>query len=143
MKAVPRRPRDPREITHDASDLWFNALHGDAAEVANVIRSVPDGAVNHRGVRQWTCLFAAATRGHVEVARLLLEHGADPELEMEQGWRALMTAAQQGFAPIVQLLLKLAIAHLLEDVSVSRLIDFERFTAMGADNFMHESLAFD
>ena len=106
MKAVPRRPRDPREITHDASDLWFNALHGDAAEVANVIRSVPDGAVNHRGVRQWTCLFAAATRGHVEVARLLLEHGADPELEMEQGWRALMTAAQQGFAPIVQLLLE-------------------------------------
>jgi hypothetical protein len=42
----------------------------------------------------------------------------------------------------VQLLLKLAIAHLLEDVSVARFIDFERFAAMGADDFMHGSLAF-
>jgi hypothetical protein len=43
----------------------------------------------------------------------------------------------------VQLLLKLTIAHLLENVSVARLIDFERFTAMGADDFMHRRLAFD
>jgi hypothetical protein len=37
----------------------------------------------------------------------------------------------------VQLLLKLAIAHLLEDVGVPRFVDLEGFAAVGADDFMH------
>jgi hypothetical protein len=37
----------------------------------------------------------------------------------------------------VQLFFKIAIAHLLEDVGVPRLVDLEGFVAMGADNFMH------
>jgi hypothetical protein len=37
----------------------------------------------------------------------------------------------------VQLLLKLTIAHLLEDVGIPRLVDLEGFAAVGADDFVH------
>jgi hypothetical protein len=37
----------------------------------------------------------------------------------------------------VQLLFKIAIAHLLEDVGVPRLVDLEGFVAVGADDFVH------
>jgi hypothetical protein len=38
---------------------------------------------------------------------------------------------------LVQLLLELAITHLLEDVGVPRLVDLEGFVAVGADDFVH------
>ena len=37
----------------------------------------------------------------------------------------------------MQLLVKIAIAHLLEDVGVPRFVDLEGFAAVGADDFMH------
>ena len=39
--------------------------------------------------------------------------------------------------PLVRLLFKLAIAHLLEDVGIPHLVDLEGFAAMGADDFVH------
>ena len=41
------------------------------------------------------------------------------------------------FEALVQLLLKLAITHLLEDVGIPRLVDLEGFAAVGADDFVH------
>jgi hypothetical protein len=38
---------------------------------------------------------------------------------------------------LVQLLLKRAIAHLLEDVGIPSLVDLEGFAAVGADDFVH------
>jgi hypothetical protein len=37
----------------------------------------------------------------------------------------------------VQLFVKIAIAHLLEDVGVPRFVDLEGFAAVWADDFMH------
>ena len=39
--------------------------------------------------------------------------------------------------PLTRLLLQLAIAHLLEDVGIPRLVDLEGFAAVGADDFVH------
>ena len=39
-------------------------------------------------------------------------------------------------------LLKLAIAHLLEDVGMPRLVDLEGFAAVGADDFVHGEWTF-
>jgi hypothetical protein len=39
--------------------------------------------------------------------------------------------------PLVQLLFKVGIAQLLEDVGVPRLVDLEGFVAVGADDFVH------
>ena len=41
------------------------------------------------------------------------------------------------FKPFMQLLLERAVAHLLEDICVPRLVDLEGFVAVGADDFVH------
>jgi hypothetical protein len=44
--------------------------------------------------------------------------------------------------PLVQLLLELAITHLLQDVCVPGLINLECLTAVRADDFMHSLFTF-
>jgi hypothetical protein len=44
--------------------------------------------------------------------------------------------------PLVQRAVKLAIAHLLENIGVPSLVDLESFVAVGAGNFMHGCGAF-
>lgn len=39
--------------------------------------------------------------------------------------------------PFVQLLLKRAVAHLLQDVRIAGLVNLEGFVAVGADDFIH------
>ena len=80
----------------DAEDVWYNAVYGDVEEVERCLRAAPAGSVNHIGVKGWTPLYAAATRGHSEVVELLLQHKADPEVSADDSWRPLMTAAQEG-----------------------------------------------
>ena len=53
-----------------------------------------------------------------------------------QGNRALLFPLGQR-QPLVQLLVKIAIAHLLEDVGLPGFVDLEGFAAVGADDFMH------
>jgi ankyrin repeat protein len=43
--------------------------------------------VNGRGDGGFTALHSAAQNGHVELVRLLLERGADPDLALEDGRR--------------------------------------------------------
>ncbi len=57
------------------------------------------------------------------------------DIGLGQSNRALLFPLGQ-LQPIVQLLFKIAIAHLLEDVGVPRLIDLEGFVAVGADDFV-------
>ena len=57
-------------------------------------------------------------------------------LRLGQGNRVALFPIGQ-FEALVQSLLKLAIAHLLEDVGIPRLVDLEGFAAVGADDFVH------
>jgi len=41
------------------------------------------------------------------------------------------------FKPLMQLLLKSAVANLLQDIGVASFVDFEGFVAVGADDFVH------
>lgn len=73
-----------------------------------VQRLVASGAdLNPTG---WTPLhYAVLTSSHpssMEIAKLLLKHGADPELRAPNGRTALMLAAQAGKAEFAKLLLK-------------------------------------
>ena len=42
----------------------------------------------------------------------------------------------------MQLLHKLAVTHLREDVGIPRLVNLEGFAAVGADDFVHGELGF-
>ena len=66
--------------THDDSEsgiskaLIRSARHG---ELDNVILLLNEGAdIDERNVDGWTALFAAASNGHVEIVRLLLDRGS-------------------------------------------------------------------
>ncbi len=51
-----------------------------------------------------TPLFVACQKGHVDVARLLLDKGADVNRALENGATPLSVAKSQGHAAIVALL---------------------------------------
>ena len=60
-------------------------------------RDVPSGG---------TALMLAAARGYIDVVRLLLSHGADPNLADEGGGTALIYTVWKGHTEIVRVLLE-------------------------------------
>ena len=53
-----------------------------------------------------TALMWVATKGHIDIAKLLINHGADVNAKAKYGVTALMGAANDGKTQIVELLLK-------------------------------------
>ncbi|KAK4694486.1 hypothetical protein P7C71_g3110, partial [Lecanoromycetidae sp. Uapishka_2] len=60
-------------------------------------------ATNHRGK---TALHLAAENDQVSLVKLLLEHGAAPQVRSDGGWTALHNAADKGHLGVVSLLLQ-------------------------------------
>ena len=67
-------------------------------------------------------LFLLVLKGHVDVARFLLEHGSSPDVTMSDSVTALMFASKGGFTELVKLL--------LEAGADPNLVSKDGFTAM-------------
>jgi hypothetical protein len=80
--------RDPSIAT---DSLFTAAMCGDVAEVEKRLARDPQGALRKGGARQWTAL-AYVTYGRLDatnavtIARRLLEAGADPNFQFDDGW---------------------------------------------------------
>ena len=80
--------RDPTIATEN---LFTAALCGEVAEVERYLARDPEAARRAGGARNWTAL-AYVTYGRldpvhaVEIARLLLAAGADPDFQFDDGW---------------------------------------------------------
>ena len=85
----------------DESALMIAALKGEVDLVRKLIAR--DADVNKPG---WAPLHYAATGGHLEVMRLLLEHHAFIDAESPNKTTPLMMAAQYGSREAVKLLLE-------------------------------------
>lgn len=67
-----------------------------------------------RDNKPFSLLFGPAMHNNGSILRLLLEHGADPNVQDEQGWTALMIAAEHGNTDAVNALLQ---AHANPDIT--------------------------
>lgn len=80
--------------------FWDDAAEGRYEKVLRHIKRGID--INARNPAGGTALMIAAKRGHLPVVRALLNAGADPNIALhEVAYRALHTAAQEGFDQIV------------------------------------------
>lgn len=96
----PKTDFDPRN-GQDETPLMLASLRGDLALAKALIEKSAD--VNKPG---WAPLHYAATNGHVEVMRVLLEHHAYIDADSPNGTTPLMMAAHYGTPGAVKLLLE-------------------------------------
>jgi ankyrin repeat protein len=103
----------------DESPLMLAALQGQLALCSQLIAKGAD--VNKTG---WTPLHYAATHGHLDVMRLLLENFAYIDAASPNGSTPLMMAAQYGTDDAVKLLLDEGADPLLKNQKSLTAIDF-------------------
>eukprot|EP00929_Paragymnodinium_shiwhaense_P027830 TRINITY_DN16250_c0_g1_i2.p1 TRINITY_DN16250_c0_g1~~TRINITY_DN16250_c0_g1_i2.p1 ORF type:complete len:593 (+),score=88.59 TRINITY_DN16250_c0_g1_i2:77-1780(+) len=101
-----RRPRVLRACCEDMDLALLSAVAlGDVAAVRRMAASVQD--VNARfGPDGVSALLVASEAGHAEVARALLDEGADVGVKTAVGCTPLVAAAAHGHLPVVRLLLE-------------------------------------
>src|SRR5688500_5291600 len=93
--AVPRKlVAVPNAATRE---LWRIAENGAIAELEDVL---PQADINARNEHGMTALMRAAYHGRVQMLRVLLDHGADPNISRNDNFTALSLAAFFGHAEI-------------------------------------------
>jgi len=108
-----------REVLRGRPDLTIRNRYGGVAiipaaerghvDVVRELLATTAIAVDHVNDLGWTALLEAVIlgdggRAHVEIVRLLLQHGADPSLPDRDGVTALEHARRKGHAEMVALL---------------------------------------
>jgi ankyrin repeat protein len=85
-------------------ELRRAAIKGDYERVKEFLKR---GANVHYRRGGWTVLMFAAREGHVDIVRLLLDHGADANVtsESRDGATPLTIAAEHGHVEVIKLLL--------------------------------------
>ncbi|PPK88710.1 beta-lactamase regulating signal transducer with metallopeptidase domain [Neolewinella xylanilytica] len=87
----------------DAFSLLMHAIYdGDLEMVKYLLEKVND--LSQTDERGFTPLMAAASENHVDVAKLLIERGADVN-QVHRQWTALIEAADEGSLEVAELLL--------------------------------------
>jgi ankyrin repeat protein len=99
-----RRPERPEGAR--ATPLHYAAFYG-MHDVVRFLIVEHSQDVNARGFKKnETPLHTALRRGHVDVAQLLLEHGADAEARNKSETTPLILASQGGFVEVSRVLLE-------------------------------------
>ena len=106
---------------HNESALMLVCLKGHVPLVKLLISRHAD--VNHPG---WTPLHYAATGGHLEIMKVLLEESAYIDAESPNGTTPLMMAARYGSAKAVQLLIEEGADVKLQNQLGLNALDFAR-----------------
>ncbi|CAE7927296.1 unnamed protein product, partial [Symbiodinium sp. KB8] len=105
-------------------ELWRAAGQGRLAEVESLLQLPVDPDLRYFST---TPLMRASENGHADVARLLLEAGAQTDLHRHWGETALMDAAGGGHSQVVQLLLEAGAQKDLRDLESSTALRYAAF----------------
>ena len=84
-------------------DYW-SEIDAESDTILQVLEALPSVDARHK--YGWTVLSVAASFGHVEAVRILLEQGADPNIADDWGSTAVFAAVQAGSLDIVKMLVE-------------------------------------
>ncbi|CAN7947588.1 unnamed protein product, partial [Ixodes pacificus] len=76
--------RNVNEVTEEGESLLSLACASGYCELAQLLLAMRAN-VEDRGLKDMTPLMEAATAGHVDIVKLLIEHGADVNAQTAQG----------------------------------------------------------
>ena len=98
-----QRGFDPHRLGPDRQSGLYLALREPSLKVARVLAMWPGTRIDERNGADETPLMMAALKGHLALAQLLIERGADVN---KPGWAPLHYAATGGHVPLIKLLLE-------------------------------------
>ena len=88
------------------ADVLRHAIDGnDLAQIRFALKAGQNWRINEKDENGMTALQRSCVHGHIDIVRLLLDHGADMEVTDENGWTALHYGASGGHVEVVTLLL--------------------------------------
>jgi ankyrin repeat protein len=102
----PPSERSGRPAKAEATPLHYAAFYG-MCDIATFLIVDHSQDVNAPGLyNEETPLHVSSRRGHVEIARVLLKHGAETEARDKYGFSPLARAAQEGHVELALVLLE-------------------------------------
>jgi len=104
-------PATAKDVSKEVSEALIEAVRRqDLSELDNLIlRSGVDGNnINCLGREGDSPLHRSCRLGALETVKLLVRHGADPELTNREGWSPLHLAVDSGYQDVVVYLLSLS-----------------------------------
>ena len=99
IEDIPERPSEP-----DATPLYYSAAFGFRSLAERLVATHPDD-INRKG-SFWAPLWVATNKRYLDIARLLLEHGARVNIRGYGDWTLLHRASYGGDSDVIQLLLE-------------------------------------
>lgn len=106
LQHITTNPEAIESISQDGgTPLGFASYFGHQDIAEKLVEQGADVESRSPGFGNVTPLHAAAAGRHVEIVRLLLARGADPNARQEDGFTALHSAAQNGDILIVEMLI--------------------------------------
>ncbi len=126
-------------LSKQESNLITTVEKGDAKTASNLLAK---GNININDTNTWgeTALIIASRWGFTEIVRMLLDAGADVDIQAYYGDTALMVAAEQGRGEIVRMLLRAEADITLKNKDGKKASDMARESSLWNQNNGHDEV---
>ena len=106
VKMLVKAGAEVRVTDNDGDTCLTLAAYFGHTETVHYLVNFPEVDVNHKDTDSHTALFLAADQNHPDVAKVLIDAGADIEATDEEGYSPMLMASQDGSLETMKMLVK-------------------------------------